>query len=185
LGMRRRGGGPCFEVEVAMIVDEFLDVVDEYDNVVGRSRRSDVHQRGLLHRSIHLLVFNGSGELLMQKRSMKKDEAPGKWCSSVAGHLDSGETYDDCVVREAKEEIGLELDSVPTKLFKIDAIEETGNEFTWTYMVNANGPFVFDPCEVTELQWFKLKEVDRLIQEKEGVFSSSFLEVFQAFISMI
>jgi len=62
-----------------MIVDEFLDVVDESDNVVGRSRRSDAHQRGLLHRSIHLLVFNWSGELLMQKRSMEKDEAPGKW----------------------------------------------------------------------------------------------------------
>ena len=81
---------------------------------------------------------------------MKKDEAPGKWCSSVAGHLDSGETYDDCVVREAKEEIGLELNSVPSKLFKIDACEENGNEFTWTYQVTASGPFVFDICEVTE-----------------------------------
>ena len=162
-----------------MIVDEFLDVVDESDNVVGRSRRSDVHQRGLLHRSIHLLVFNRSGELLMQKRSMEKDEDPGKWCSSVAGHLDSGETYDDCVVREAKEEIGLELNSVPRKLFKIDASEENGNEFTWTYQATASGPFVFDLCEVTELQWFDLKEVNRLIQEQEDIFSSSFLKVFR------
>ena len=82
-----------------MIVDEFLDIVDQSDNVIGQSRRSDVHKRGLLHRSIHLLVFNDSGELLMQKRSMKKDESPGKWCSSVAGHLDSGEAYDDCLIR--------------------------------------------------------------------------------------
>ena len=162
-----------------MIVDEFLDIVDQSDNVIGQSRRSDVHQRGLLHRSIHLLVFNDSGELLMQKRSMKKDESPGKWCSSVAGHLDSGEAYDDCLIREAKEEIGLELNSVPGKLFKIEAHEETGNEFTWVYHVTARGPFVFDPCEVTELRWFKLKEVDRLIQEQEDSFSSSFLEVFR------
>ena len=162
-----------------MIVDEFLDIVDQSDNVIGQSRRSDVHQRGLLHRSIHLLVFNDSGELLMQKRSMKKDEAPGKWCSSVAGHLDSGEAYDDCVVREAKEEIGLRLNSVPSKLFKIEAHEDPGNEFTWIYQVTASGPFVFDPCEVTDLRWFKLKEVDRLIQEQEDIFSSSFLEVFR------
>ena len=162
-----------------MIVDEFLDIVDETDNVIGQSRRSDVHQRGLLHRSIHLLVFNRSGELLMQKRSMEKDEAPGKWCSSVAGQLDSGEAYEDCVVREAKEEIGLRLNSVPSKLFKIEAHEETGNEFTWVYQVTASGPFVFDPCEVTDLRWFKLKEVDRLIQEQEDSFSSSFLEVFR------
>ena len=70
-----------------MIVDEFLDVVDESDNVVGRSRRSDVHQRGLLHRSIHLLVFNRSGELLMQKRSMEKDEAPGNGALLLQGTL--------------------------------------------------------------------------------------------------
>ena len=52
MGVRRRSGGSCFEVELAMIVDEFLDVVDESDNVVGRSTRSDVHQRGLLHLSL-------------------------------------------------------------------------------------------------------------------------------------
>ena len=74
------------------------------------------------------------------------------------------------MVREAKEEIGLELNSVPGKLFKIEAHEETGNEFTWVYHVTASGPFVFDPCEVTELRWFKLKEVDRLIQEQEDSF---------------
>ena len=92
-----------------MIVDEFLDIVDETDNVIGQSRRSDVHQRGLLHRSIHLLVFNDLGELLMQKRSMKKDESPGKWCSSLAVPLkrekQRQETRGPGVVRKARGEV--------------------------------------------------------------------------------
>jgi len=83
------------------------------------------------------------------------------------------------VVREAKGEIGLGLNSVPRKLFKIDACEENGNDLTWTYQVTACGPFVFDFFEVTELQWFNLKEVDRLTQEQEDIFSPPFLKVFR------
>ena len=135
--------------------------------------------KGSLHRSIHLLVFNRSGNVDAEKVD-EKDEAQGSGALLLQDTL-TRERRTMTVWSERPREIGLELNSVPSKLFKIDACEENGNEFTWTYQVTASGPFVFDICEVTELQWFNLKEVDRLIQEQEDVFFL-FPEGFQAFI---
>jgi len=109
--------------------EEIFDVVDPNDQVIGQQSRSEVHRLGLRHRAIHLLVFNAKGELFLQKRSMKKDCFPGTWDSSVSGHVDTGEEYDACALREPREEIGLELAAVPERLFKIDACEATGQEF--------------------------------------------------------
>lgn len=167
-----------------MIEGEVLDVVDKFDRVIGKSTRSEIHQLGLLHRSVHLLVFDDSGRLLLQKRSMNKDEAPGRWCSSVAGHLDSGESYDDCVVREAEEEIGLKLHVAPEKMFKVEASYKTQNEFTWAYRVTANGPFSYDTSEVSELRWFPVNELEQKIQESVFDFSSSFQVIFHLLMSL-
>jgi isopentenyldiphosphate isomerase len=54
--------------------------------VVGQNTRREVHARGLWHRAVHVLVFNARGEVFLQKRSMKKDIAAGKWDSSASGH---------------------------------------------------------------------------------------------------
>ena len=57
-------------------MEETFDVVDRSDKVIGRASREEVHRDGLLHRSAHLLVFDGSGRVLLQKRSMGKDRFP-------------------------------------------------------------------------------------------------------------
>ena len=87
--------------------EEIFDVVNEQDEVVGRQSRGEVHRLGLMHRAVHVLVFNAAGQIFLQKRSMKKDRQPGLWDSSASGHVDSGEDYDACAVREVREEIGL------------------------------------------------------------------------------
>src|SRR5437868_1997943 len=122
-------------------LDEIFDVVNEADEVIGREKRGEVHRLGLRHRAVHVLVFNSRGEVFLQKRSMKKDTFPGVWDSSSSGHLDSGEEYDACAVRELREEIGLTLDKAPKRLFKISACLETGQEFVWVYHCKAEGPF--------------------------------------------
>jgi len=83
--------------------EEIFDVVDRGDVVVGRETRSRVHQLGLLHRAVHVLVYNGKGEVFLQKRSMSKDRQPGLWDSSSSGHVDSGEDYDAAARRELGE----------------------------------------------------------------------------------
>src|SRR5687768_12939817 len=128
-------------------MEERFDVVNERDEVVGQETRREVHRRGLKHRAVHVLIFNNRGEVFLQKRSMNKDCFPGTWDSSASGHLDVGESYDACAVREVQEELGLRLPCTPNRLFKIDACPGTGHEFVWIYRCEAEGPFVLHPDE--------------------------------------
>ena len=73
--------------------DETIDVVDSDDVIISKATRAQVHSNDLMHRSSHILVFNTSGSLFLQKRAMSKDESPGLWDSSAAGHVESGENY--------------------------------------------------------------------------------------------
>src|ERR1017187_10621898 len=146
--------------------EEIFDVVNECDEVIDRKPRSEVHARGLLHRAIHVLVFNSRGEIFLQKRSMKKDRQPGVWDSSSSGHVDSGENYDETAVRELREEIGLELKAPPQKLFKIDACAETDAEFVWIYRCESDGPFQLHPDEIETGGWFALGKVTSWIAER-------------------
>ena len=154
--------------------EEIFDVVDENNCVIKQLPRSEVHRLSLRHRSVHLLVFNSKGELFLQKRSMKKDCSPGTWDSSVSGHLDSGEGYDECVIRESKEEIGLVLNSVPEKLFNIDACEDTGQEFVWVYRHEAEGPFTLDSEEISEGNWFAPIIISEWVEKSPEEFEASF-----------
>ena len=61
----------------AGVSQELLDVVDAEDRVIGVKTRGEIHAQGLMHRAVHILVFNSKGELFLQKRSMSKDENPG------------------------------------------------------------------------------------------------------------
>ena len=158
--------------------EEIFDVVNDHDEVIDQLPRSEVHRRGLKHRAIHLLVFNTAGELFLQKRSMSKDNHPGVWDSSVSGHLDAGETYDACSIREAREEIGLTLPAVPRRLFKIEACDETDQEFVWVYECNAEGPFVLQPEEVETGGWFSSEKITAWIGEQPGEFAPAFAHIW-------
>lgn len=81
-------------------MEEIFDVCDEHDRVIGQAPRSVVHAQGLLHRAVHVFVFNSAGELLLQMRSRHKDEAPLQFTSSASGHLGAGETYEAAAPRE-------------------------------------------------------------------------------------
>jgi len=146
--------------------EEIFDVVDERDEVIGQASRADVHRRGLKHRAVHVLVFNQRGELFLQKRSMAKDSCPGLWDSSASGHLDSGEVYDLCAVREVREELGLELPGPPQRLFKIEACQETGQEHVWVYRCEAEGPFDLNREEIDDGGWFAPETVASWVAER-------------------
>lgn len=158
---------------------DIFDVVNERDEVIDRMPRSEVHRLGLLHRAVHVLVFNSRGQIFLQKRSMKKDRQPGLWDSSASGHVDSGENYDATAVREVWEEIGLKLAKPPARLFKITACAETDQEFVWVYRCENEGPFELNRDEIERGDWFAPEEVSRWIGEKPGEFASAFLFIWR------
>ncbi|HEV2435025.1 MAG TPA: NUDIX domain-containing protein [Verrucomicrobiae bacterium] len=161
--------------------EEIFDVVNERDEVVGRKPRGEVHRLGLLHRAIHVLVFNSRGETFLQKRSMTKDREPGKWDSSSSGHVDSGEDYDACAVRELREEIGLIVPKTPECLFRIDACVETDREFVRVYRCAAEGPFQLHPDEIERGEWFAPEAVTRWIAERPQDFASAFRLIWRKY----
>ena len=124
---------------------EYFDVVDIFDRVVGLAPREYIHANKLFHRAVHVFVFNNQGDIFLQKRSMNKDSAPGKWVSSCSGHVDSGEDYDASARRELSEEIGLHETSDLKRIFKESPCIQTGWEFVWVYTCKACGPFELDP----------------------------------------
>lgn len=151
---------------VGQNLDELFDVVDEQDRVTGQLARREVHRRKLRHRAVHLLVVNRTGQVFLHQRSMQKDLFPGYWDSSAAGHVGAGEDYDGTAVRELAEELGCRPDQPPRPLFKIDACEETGQEFVWVYRVEAEGPFTLQPEEIERGDWFTPEQIDRWLVER-------------------
>jgi isopentenyl-diphosphate Delta-isomerase len=154
--------------------EEYFDVVDEQDRVTGRAPRREVHARGLLHRAVHVLVFNRRGEVFLQKRSMSKDMSPGLWDSSCSGHLDAGEDYDVAAQRELGEELGLKLPAPPERWLRVEACEDTGWEFVWAYRLLAEGPFVLHPEEIERGEWLELAELKRRIAVQPENYCSAF-----------
>ncbi len=159
--------------------DEIFDVVNERDEVTGRAARREVHRLGLMHRAVHVLVFNARGEVFLQKRSLLKDRQPGVWDSSASGHLDSGEDYDACAVRELREEIGLQLSRAPARLFKLAASAETDQEHVWVYRCEAEGPFWLDSEEIERGGWFPPEAVTRWMAYRPRDFAGVFLVIWR------
>lgn len=87
--------------------DELFPIVDEDGNTIGEAFRSVCHDgiSKLLHPVVHLHLFNDEGRLFLQKRSLSKDVQPGKWDTSVGGHVAPGEKIEDALRREASEEL--------------------------------------------------------------------------------
>ena len=159
--------------------DEWFDVVNARDEVVGRETRRVVHATGLWHRAVHVLVFDAAGRIFLQKRSMKKDLSPGLWDSSCSGHLDAGEDYDTAAVREIGEEIGVRLSAPPERWFRIEACVETGWEFCWIYRLRHEGPFELHPEEIERGEWIGVNELARRLAARPEDYCSSFTLIWQ------
>jgi len=158
---------------------EYFDVVNERDEVVGRAVRPEVHARRLLHRAIHVLVFDETGRVFLQRRSLTKDSAPGLWAASCSGHVDSGEDYDGAARRELGEEIGVFLPVPPERWFRIEACAQTGWEFVWVYHLRHSGPFVLHPEEIAEGAWREPVELTDQIAREPRQFAGAFRLVWK------
>ena len=156
--------------------EEWFDVVNGRDEVIRRATRREVHATGLWHRAVHVLVFDRSGRVFLQKRSLRKDLSPGLWDSSCSGHLGAGEDYDAATVRELAEEIGVRLNSTetPVRWFRVEACEPTGWEFVWVYRLRYDGAITIEPAEIQYGEWVAPAEVTARVADQPANYSPSF-----------
>jgi isopentenyl-diphosphate Delta-isomerase len=161
------------------ISEEIFDIVNERDEVVGRATRAEAHARGLRHRAVHVLVFDASGRIFLQKRSMTKDASPGLWDSSCSGHVVSGEGYDEAAVRELAEEIGISGGPAPARWFWLPAGEATGQEFTLVYRTSHDGDLTLDANEIERGEWLRPEEVERRLAASPEQFCTAFALIWR------
>jgi isopentenyldiphosphate isomerase len=155
---------------------EWFDLIDEQADVIGRAQRSVCHGHpGLVHQAVHVLVFNQAGDLFLQKRSASKDIQPGKWDTSVGGHVNVGEQPLAAARREMREELGIH-----------EAPLEYAYHYRWTsdreseritsYATRHEGPFTLDPGEIDDGRFWSLAEIRQALPS--GRFTPQFAQEF-------
>lgn len=170
--------------DIAQKDDELFDVVDENDHVVRQATRREVHDNDLIHRAVHVLVFNKNYDCLLQKRSMLKDRHPGVWDSSAAGHLDAGEEYDSAARRELSEELGIN----DAKLIHVGNLlpsEQTGFEHVAIYAALQDGRISFPAAEIEGVLPFPAALIDAWLERRPQDFADTFALCWQKVRTML
>ena len=159
--------------------EEYFDVVDVNDCVVDRQPRSVVHALRLRHRAAHVLVFDHQDRIYLQRRALTKDCSPGRWDSSAAGHVGSGEDYDTAARRELEEELGIRVETPLEPLFRLDASAATGFEFVRVYRARTDQTPRPDPSEIIDGRWCTSVELAEWLRLEPAAFTASFVEIWR------
>ena len=102
---------------VSMAKPEYVVLVDESDQSLGVSEKLQAHRAGLLHRAVSVLVFDGRGRLLLQKRAAGKYHSGGLWSNTACTHPQPGETTAEAAHRSLREEMGFDCELTETRSF--------------------------------------------------------------------
>lgn len=144
--------------------EEWVDLVDEADHVIGRERRSEVRRRNLRHRGVGILCWNARNEIYVHRRTRTKDIFPGLYDMFVGGVVGAGESYDRAARREIQEELGIDGPE-PRHLFQHLYLGPHNHAWVAVYEVEWNGPIRH---QATEVEWGAFLTPQALL-EKIGV----------------
>ncbi len=162
--------------KMAAAHEEWFDLVDEKGKIVGKAPRSAVHGNpALIHPVVHLHIFNNQGKLYLQKRSQNKDLYPGYWDTAVGGHVLSGESVDQALAREAREELGISINH-PKALFRYFMRNKHESELVHSFSINHNGPFKINRNEIEVGRFWTIFEIKKMIGN--DVFTPNFEQEF-------
>lgn len=160
-------------------LQERFPIVDDEGHVVGAATRGECHNGSrLLHPVVHLHVFNPTGEVYLQKRPAWKDIQPGKWDTSVGGHMDYGETPEQALAREAREELGI-TDFTPTFNGKYVFDSRRERELVYVYSTTYDGPVSPSAEELDGGRFWTLDEIRAAIGQ--DCLTPNFESEFQRF----
>ena len=162
---------------------EYLDIVTEDNKVIDRALRSECHGNPkLIHRAAHVLVFNSNGQLLLQKRSMDKYIQPGKWDTSVGGHVESGESYENAAHRELEEELGIK-DKPLEYLYDYKMRNKIESENIRSYICKFDGHIEFNKNEIDEVRFWEMEVIKK--QLGSGVFTPNFEQEIMLYLTCL
>lgn len=162
------------------MTDEWLDVVDAQDSVIGQESRQEVHRRGLRHRGVHVFLFNDLGELLVQTRGAGREASPSALDCSVSEHVRAGEDYHQAAQRGLKEELGLESVALTPVVHFSMTYGENDNKISQLYEGRAPLEQIrIDPEEVAGVNYYRLDALLERLKSDDGAFSRWFRELLK------
>lgn len=166
----------------AEFAEEWVDLVDRENRVIGRTVRSEVRQKNLLHRGVGILCKNSRGEIYVHKRTDTKDVFPGLYDMFVGGVVASGEDYVVAAQREIAEELGI-VGPILTHLFDYLYWGDHNRSWVAVYSVEWDGPIRHQQSEVAWGAYFTFEEL--LAKLNEWTFVPDGLEIFEHYRATI
>lgn len=158
---------------------ERFPIVDEEGRVIGAATRGECHNGSrLLHPVVHLHVFNSRGEVYLQKRPEWKDIQPGKWDTAVGGHIDEGETPEQALIREVREELGI-TDFKPERVGQYVFESQREREYVYVNRATYDGPIHPSASELDGGRFWSLEEIRSAIGQQ--ILTPNFESEFQRF----
>lgn len=158
--------------------DEWFDTLNDEGEKIGSAPRTICHNGSmLLHPVVHVHVINNKGELLLQKRALTKKIQPGKWDTSVGGHIAAGEPLEQAIARETAEELGISINHkllIPVNNYIFQSSVE--REYVYSYIYKYDGPINFQQEEIDEVAYFNLEAIEGLI--KRGECTENFIKEY-------
>ena len=151
------------------------EMINEYNKrgeKIGVIDKAIAHKEGLLHKAVHVWIINSNNEILIQLRCADKSIYPNTWDCSFAGHIGEGETSIDAVIREGKEEVGIDVDLdkleyILTHKESVVYEEFISNEFNDVYILRQDidiKDLVYQVEEVSNAKYISLDEFWELIK---------------------
>ncbi len=147
---------------------EIMDIVNENDEIVGSASKKEIYEKRLLHRIVHIFIFNDRNEMALQLQGKNKKFCPLHWNTAAAGHPRSGESHEEAALRELEEEIGIRTD-IDLKFKDIYEYKDRQGlkKILITFKGNHNGPFTVNPLEVEKAEFFTMDKIQKMIGNGE------------------
>ena len=147
--------------------EEYLDLVDENDTVIGKKLRSEIYTEGLLNfRVINVFLINSKGQIWIPRRTASKAIFPSALDFSAAGHVISGDTYDGTFAKEVEEELNIDVSKVPHRIlgYLKPAADERPKQFMRVYEIQSDETPKYNPDDFTESYWLTPQEIIEKIE---------------------
>jgi isopentenyldiphosphate isomerase len=164
--------------------DEWFEIFNEHGEKLGMAPRSICHSGTfLIHKVVHILIFDRTGSLLLQRRAVNKDIQPDKWDTSVGGHMSPGETAVSAVRRECLEELGFDSGiTADDELYQYIMISDIEKEWVTTFRIQTElSEFCFDRKEISEVRFWTREEIEKNIGK--GLFTPNFEDEYRRYMT--